>query len=100
MRVLRFPCPHCRGSGVTEQAASRLTKRQAQYVDFIRAFRDRHGFSPSYQEIAQGVGIRSLAAVHEMVLRLADSGYLAVDKNVNRSIRIPGAEVVEIRRSA
>ncbi len=42
-----------------------LYKRQRQIVDFIAQYIQRNGFSPTLQEIADAIGVSSLATVHE-----------------------------------
>ena len=42
-----------------------LYKRQRQIVDFIAQFIQKNGFSPTLQEIADSIGVSSLATVHE-----------------------------------
>lgn len=42
-----------------------LYKRQRQIVDFIAQFIQKNGFSPTLQEIANSIGVSSLATVHE-----------------------------------
>jgi len=42
-----------------------LYKRQRQIVDFISQYIQVHGYSPTLQEIADALGVSSLATVHE-----------------------------------
>jgi len=42
-----------------------LYKRQRQIVDFIAQYIQRNGYSPTLQEIANALGVSSLATVHE-----------------------------------
>lgn len=42
-----------------------LYKRQRQIVDFISQYIQRQGYSPTLQEIAEALGVSSLATVHE-----------------------------------
>ena len=63
-----------------------LTRRQKQVYDFISSFVDRHGYSPSYVEIAEGLGLSSLATVHKHVTNLEDKQLLRRDFNRSRSI--------------
>ena len=41
-----------------------LTRRQKQVLDHLVHFVDRHGYSPSFEEIADGLKLTSLATVH------------------------------------
>ena len=63
-----------------------LTRRQKQVYDFISNFVDRHGYSPSYEEIAEGLGLSSLATVHKHISNLEDKQLLRRDYNRSRSI--------------
>ena len=63
-----------------------LTRRQKQVYDFISAFVDRHGYSPSFEEIAEGLGLSSLATVHKHISNLEDKQLLRRDYNRSRSI--------------
>ncbi|HTV64345.1 MAG TPA: transcriptional repressor LexA [Bryocella sp.] len=63
-----------------------LTRRQKEVYDFISAFVDRHGYSPSYEEIAEGLGLSSLATVHKHITNLEDKQLLRRDYNRSRSI--------------
>lgn len=42
-----------------------LYKRQRQIVDFIAQYIQKYGYSPTLQEIADSIGVSSLATVHE-----------------------------------
>jgi len=54
-----------------------LTPRQRTAYDFIAAFRERHGFAPSFEEIRRHLGVASLNAVAKLVAQLRRRGYLA-----------------------
>ena len=47
-----------------------LTKRQKDVLDFIAKFVDDNGYSPSYEEIAHGLNLASLATVHKHISAL------------------------------
>ena len=42
-----------------------LYRRQRQIVDFIAQYIQRNGYSPTLQEIANAIGVSSLATIHE-----------------------------------
>ena len=44
-----------------------LTRRQKQVLDVIAGFVDENGYSPSYEEIARGLNLASLATVHKHI---------------------------------
>jgi len=63
-----------------------LTRRQKQVYDFISEFVDKHGYSPSYEEIAEGLGLSSLATVHKHIGNLEQKQLLRRDYNRSRSM--------------
>lgn len=65
-----------------------LTKRQKQVYDFIADFVTRNGYSPSFEEIGQGMQLSSLATVHKHISNLEKKGLLKRDYNRSRSIDV------------
>jgi len=65
-----------------------LTPRQKEVLDFILKFSELHGYSPSFEEIAGGVDLASLATVHKHVTALEQKGYLKRRFNESRSIEV------------
>src|SRR6478672_7090051 len=63
-----------------------ITKRQRQVYDFISDFVQKNGYSPSFEEIGEGMGLNSLATVHKHVSNLEKKGLLTRDYNRSRSI--------------
>src|SRR6266480_2516449 len=63
-----------------------ITRRQRQIYDFISEFVQTHQYSPSYEEIKQGMGLNSLATVHKHISNLEKKGLLTRDYNRSRSI--------------
>jgi repressor LexA len=65
-----------------------LTPRQKELMDFLSAFIRDHGYSPSYEEIASGLGLASLATVHKHIQALETKLYLRRNYNHSRSLEI------------
>ncbi len=65
-----------------------LTRRQHEVYDFIRKFVEQHQYSPSFEEIADGMKLNSLATVHKHVSNLERKGLLKRDYNRSRSIDV------------
>lgn len=53
-----------------------LYKRQKQIVDFIGQYIQKFGISPTLQEIADALGVSSLATVHEHLQSLVKKGVI------------------------
>jgi hypothetical protein len=67
-----------------------LTQHQKSALDFIRGFVFEHGFSPSYGEIAQALGVAGKSQVHKTVHELVERGAIALLPNRSRSIQVVG----------
>lgn len=65
-----------------------ITRRQKEVLDFLSGFTQKHGYSPSYEEIAHGLGLTSLATVHKHVTNLQNKGMLQRAHNRSRSIDV------------
>ena len=65
-----------------------LTKRQKDFLDFLSGFLEKRGYSPSYEEIAEGLDLASLATVHKHILSLESKQYLTRGFNQSRSLEI------------
>jgi len=65
-----------------------LTRRQRQVYDFIAEFVHSRGYSPSFEEIGEGLGLSSPATVHKHVSNLEKKGLLKRDYNRSRSIDV------------
>jgi len=74
-----------------------LTRRQWQVLDFIGRFIHRRGYSPSYEEICEGLDLSSLATVHKHVSTLEEKGFLKRGEHQSRSIEL-GARYHQERR--
>src|SRR4051812_49044073 len=65
-----------------------LTKRQKEFLDFLAGFLEKRGYSPSYEEIAEGLDLASLATVHKHILALESKNYVKRGFNQSRSLEI------------
>lgn len=75
-----------------------LTRRQKQVLDFITSFVGENGYSPSFEEIAQGLGLASLATVHKHLSSLEKKQYLRRGFNQSRSLEVAPKYLQEQRR--
>jgi repressor LexA len=76
-----------------------LTKRQKDVLDFIVDFVEENGYSPSYEELAHGLKLASLATVHKHIQALESRNYLRRLFNQSRSLEVSPKYVQERRRS-
>ncbi|MBV8903341.1 MAG: transcriptional repressor LexA [Acidobacteriia bacterium] len=76
-----------------------LTKRQKQVLDFIARFQDENGYCPSFEEIARGLDLSSLATVHKHISALETKSYLKRGFNQSRSLELAPKYLQDHRRS-
>ncbi|RJP46118.1 MAG: transcriptional repressor LexA [Armatimonadetes bacterium] len=72
-----------------------LYRRQKQILDFIRQYIEKYGYSPTLGEIAESIGVSSLATVHEHLQALAHKGVI---KRFEGAVR--GIELIDKKISA
>lgn len=75
-----------------------LTRRQKEVLDFIAQFVDEHGYCPSYEEIASGLQLASLATVHKHIQTLETKQYLKRGFNQSRSLELSANYLRDYRR--
>lgn len=68
--------------------ARKITKRQQQIYDFIRAYQQEKGYPPSVREMAAAVGLSSPSTVHAHLSALEDHGLIKRDKTKPRALEV------------
>jgi repressor LexA len=76
-----------------------LTRRQKEVLDFIASYQVENGYSPSYEEIARGLELASIATVHKHISALQTKNYLHRSHNQSRSIEVAPRYLQEQRRN-
>jgi repressor LexA len=77
-----------------------LTRRQWEVLEFVAGFIRERGYSPSYEEICDGLKVSSLATVHKHICTLEQKGFLRRAEHQSRSIEIGTRYHQEARRRA
>jgi len=65
-----------------------LTRRQKQVLDFLVGFINKHGYSPSFEEIGEALELSSLATVHKHMQTLERKGFIRRGYNQSRSVEV------------
>lgn len=76
-----------------------LTPRQKEVLDFLVNFVEDNGYSPSFEEIAGGMNLASLATVHKHISALEARGYLKRGFNQSRSLDVSAEYVTQHKLS-
>ena len=69
-----------------------LTRKQRDILTYLTEYQERHGFAPSFEEIAARFNYNSLATVHEHLTNLERKGYIRRAYNESRAIEILPSE--------
>lgn len=70
----------------------RSTKRQKELLDFVDSFISEHGYGPSYREVMNGLGYKSVSTVAIHIDGLISKGYLRKRDNSARSLEVVSAQ--------
>ncbi len=65
-----------------------LTRRQREILNFIGEFITERGYSPTLEEIGEGLGLSSLATIHKHLRNLEDKRMIRRRWNHSRSIQL------------
>lgn len=65
-----------------------LYRRQKQILEFIKQYIDKYSYSPTLGEIAEAIGVSSLATVHEHLQALSKKGVIKRFEGAVRGIEV------------
>jgi len=68
--------------------SERSTKRQKELLDYVDAFIQEHGYGPSYREIMNAIGYKSVSTVAIHIDGLIAKGFLRKSDNSARSLEV------------
>lgn len=70
----------------------RSTKKQKELLSFVDEFIKEHGYGPSYREVMNGLGYKSVSTVAVHIDGLISKGYLRKRDNSARSLEVVTSE--------
>lgn len=70
-----------------------LTKRQREIYNYLRRYIRKNGYAPTLEEIAEGIGVVSLATVHKHLKNMERKGVIQREWNRGRSIELVSNQV-------
>lgn len=71
-----------------------LTDRQRELLEFIKAYINKMGYPPSWQEMADGMGTTQ-GAIHPKINALAKKGYIRYDYYKPRTLEVHEMYIAE-----
>jgi repressor LexA len=73
--------------------AERSTRRQKELLDFVATFIGQYGYGPSYREIMNGLGYKSVSTVAIHIDGLIAKGYLRKRDKSARSLEVVSTDI-------
>lgn len=70
----------------------RSTKKQKELLSFVDGFIKQHGYGPSYREVMNGLGYKSVSTVAVHIDGLIAKGYLHKRDNSARSLEVVSSD--------
>lgn len=67
-----------------------IYQRERQLLEFISQFIQRYGFAPTLQEMADGVGVKAAATIHEHLRNLERKGFVKLIAGTKRGLEVIG----------
>lgn len=86
----RFGKPKARPARALKSVDTRagLTRGQRRALQIIKAYVVKHSYSPSYQELADALGLVSKSGVHRYVHGLVERGHISLIAGAHRAIAL------------
>ncbi|MBI2628201.1 MAG: hypothetical protein HYW71_02080 [Candidatus Niyogibacteria bacterium] len=63
-----------------------ITKKQKQVFDFVKAYRTKHDYAPSLEEIKRKFHVASVSTAHYYLKKLQEAGELKKEFNQPRGV--------------
>ena len=70
-----------------------IYKKQRQILDFLKQYMQSHGAAPTLKQIADAIGVSSLATVHEHMTTLENKGLIKRKPGKQRSIELTNSDI-------
>lgn len=68
--------------------AKRKRNRDLELLGYLKRFIGKNGYSPSYGEMCEGIGLKSKGSIHNLIQRLKEAGKVDLQKGSARTIRL------------
>lgn len=80
-----------------EATVKRGIEVRKKILSAIKKYIQVHGYSPSFREIGEAVGLKSTSSVENHIKKMLKSGVIETDAGagMSRAIRVPGMAFVE-----
>lgn len=70
-----------------------LSPKHRRLLDFITSFQKQNGWTPTYAEMAAGIGLKSRSGIVPLIKTLRDRGFIRHRRNSERDIEVMAKSV-------
>ena len=65
-----------------------LTRKQKMLLEAIEYFVYENGYSPTYRELADLIGVKYESSIYKLILKLEEKGYIKTKNGKGRTIKV------------
>ena len=65
-----------------------LTKKQKELFEYLKEYMENNGIAPSYEEMKNGVNLKSKSGIHRLIISLEQRGFIKRLKHKARAMEI------------
>lgn len=66
-----------------------MNKRHKTIIEFVSKYIENHGYSPTLQEIAHGIGLKSTSNIENHIKKMVKEGSIIKEPKQWRGLKIP-----------
>lgn len=66
----------------------RRKNRDEELLAYLKKYIGKNGYSPSYADMCEGIGLKSKGSIHNLIVRLKEQGKVEVRGGSARTIRL------------
>ena len=66
----------------------KFDEKQQKLIEFIKKYSNKHGYSPSYREMAKAIGLKSTSTMNYYIKRCEEQGLIRKDNHRSRTITV------------
>lgn len=66
----------------------KFEEKQKKLIEFIEKYTNKHGYSPSYREMAEAIGLKTISTINYYIKRCEEQGLVRKDNRKGRTITV------------
>ena len=66
----------------------KFEEKQKKLIEFIKEYTNKHGYSPSYREMTEAIGLKTISTINYYIKRCEEQGLVRKDNRKGRTITV------------